>query len=581
MPSIDAVTLVKQGWTHLQRGCPLAAWASWQRALRVVPDDPAALGALERLATAADLPAAARAVYRFQTPTDDARRARWDRHLREGGLDDLDAAATAFRAIVENDPRDHAAWINLGFCLAWLARNAEAIAALERVVALQAESDPETAADAWTLAEVLRLGAGAEALADDLRYSWTLDWTNGPPPGLIEIWPNLYAMPVPTDPVSGRQLLDNGQVHEWLDRPLPGPGSPPTTNPAELPRRIAAVIVTPRLLRLSSPDPTGFSALDDDPRCQPIARLLATARREKTPLGLADADAPLGTFRLPEHLDPDARRALSRSILEYYYEDLWIHLPRQGLDNRSPRDAARGDAVARARLAGVVRFREQLGARTTVAAIYQGYPFDRLRRRLGLVDPADCPATLDPADVSCMSEAELARLDLPALDPARLAEAFRSASALRDDPLALRFASEILDREPPALAGLDPVALFSPQVRAAMSAGETESALALLDRAIALVSDTPARRTFSTWSAEILSRAGAPDSAAETYRRLVETADPSQAAAVALDAAETLLDNAHTAHAIPFLIDARDRARTSGDRATLARAEQLLSRREP
>ncbi len=576
MPPSDVLTYVKHGWAHLQRGCPLAAWASWQQALRIDPEDKPALLALERLANAAELPAAARAVYRFQTPADATKRTQWDRHLRAGeGLDDLEVAASAFRAIVADDPSDHTAWINLALCLAWLARNAEAIAALEQVVVLQAEADPEKASDAWLLAEVLRLGAGAEALADDLRYSWTLDW-NGPPAGLIDHWPNLHALPVPIDPVTGLQALDQGQVFAWLDRPPPEPDAPLPAHPEDLPRRLAAVIVTPRLLRLSSPDPTAFAALDDDPRFAFIANLLATARREKTPLGLADADAVLGTFQIPEPLAPEDRAALSRSILEYYYEDLWIHVPRIGLDNNSPRDAARGDAIARAKLAGVVRFREQLGARPGVTAIYQGYPFDRLRRRLGLVDPADCAATLDLADVTCMSERELTTLDLAPLDPARLAEAFRSAAAFRDDALTLRFASAILDRDPPALAGVDPIALFAPKVRAAMSANDPEAALTSLERAIGLIDDIPAQRTFATWSAEILSRTGAPDSAADTFRRLVAQAEPSRAAAVALDAAETLLDNGHTALATEFLLEARDRAYDSGDQATLARAEALL-----
>ena len=32
----------------------------------------------------------------------------------------------------------------------------------------------------------------------------------------------------------------------------------------------------------------------------------------------------------------------------------------------------------------VVRLREQVGSRPSARALYQGYPFDRLRRRLGL-----------------------------------------------------------------------------------------------------------------------------------------------------------------------------------------------------
>src|SRR5262249_52642268 len=150
----------------------------------------------------------------------------------------------------------------------------------------------------------------------------------------------------------------------------------------ELPRVLASVVSTPRLLRLSSPDPTGFAVLNDAPFAR-VAHVLGTARREKTPLALAFADAALGTFKVPPGLDAAERAGLYRAVVERYYEDLWVHLPRVGLDGRTPLQAAaaaRGDAVARAKLAGVVRFREQLGERPGHAAVYQGYPFDRLRR---------------------------------------------------------------------------------------------------------------------------------------------------------------------------------------------------------
>src|SRR4051794_17223506 len=84
--------LVHQGWAHFQLQRPLAAWAAWQRALQVEPDARSAIEALERLAAATDLPAAARLVYRFQTPKDPDRRVRWDRRFQERDLERLDDA---------------------------------------------------------------------------------------------------------------------------------------------------------------------------------------------------------------------------------------------------------------------------------------------------------------------------------------------------------------------------------------------------------------------------------------------------------------------------------------------------------
>ena len=63
--------------------------------------------------------------------------------------------------------------------------------------------------------------------------------------------------------------------------------------------------------------------------------------------------------------------------------------------------ASRGDAVARAKLTAVIRLREQLGNRPSALLLYQGYPFDRLRRRLGL--ELVYPNAVDPEDLGCAS----------------------------------------------------------------------------------------------------------------------------------------------------------------------------------
>jgi tetratricopeptide (TPR) repeat protein len=239
------------------------------------------------------------------------------------------------------------------------------------------------------------------------------------------------------------------------------------------------------------------------------------------------------------------------------------------------RRAARGDVVARARLSAVVRYREQLGARPTHAAIYQGYPFDRLRRRLGLLSHEASDA-LDADDVSCMGERELDGLDPSALDDHRLADAFTSALALRDDARTARFAAALARRPAPARARLDPEALFAPLVRESLRLGDPEEALDWLKSALA-DADGPRARAFTVWSAEIHARSGHPEAALRAYQELLERADGD--AALALDGAETLLDNGYPDHALPLLLDARTRARRTGDRRTLRRAEALLGSR--
>jgi tetratricopeptide (TPR) repeat protein len=574
----ESLKLVHQGWHDLQLQRPLAAWSDWQRALRAEPDNGAALSALERLAAAPELPASARAVYRFQAPADADRRARWDARLRgQGqGLDDLKAAAEAFDDLTRDDPSDADAWYNLALCHAWGAANAQAVSCLDRVVSLLAADDPDRAAGAWTLAEVLRQGAGAESLADDCRYAWVVEFEEGrsAPEGLFDRWPNLVERPIPADPVTGVSTLGEGRAFEWLDRPVPEPGA--TLRPEDLPRVLATVVSTPRVLRLSSPDPTGFTALSD-PSLDEVRGALESARREKTPLPIGMADAGLATFRLPAGLSDEARNELTRGAVEHYFEDLWVHQPRQSLGGRTPLEAAaaaqRGDAIARARLAAVVGYREQLGARTSRIAVYQGYPFDRLRRRLGLIEVGEGFGSVDAEDASCMSGPELDRLDPAALATPRLADAFTSSAYLGDDARTARFAAELVGRGSEALAGLNVSALFAVLVRESLRLGEPDVALDWLARGHSLVGDRQSR-VFSVWSAEIHARTGEPDAALKVYQDLL--AHPDATASEALDAAETLLDNGYPDHALPLLKEARDRARREGNEVVQQKSETLL-----
>ena len=570
----QALALVRQGWGHLQLQRPQAAWASWQRALWVVPEYPAARQALETLESAPDLPDAARTTYRFLAPNDDDRRARWDRRLRDGDLERLDDAASAFAALAVEDPDDSGAAYNEGLCLAWLGRNVEAIGAIDRAVRLLAVADFDRAVEAWSLAEILRQGGGAETLADDLRFVWVAEGVEPDVvPRLASLVP-LVPVPTPRDALNDDPSLAANEVYEWLDRPWPEvEDRAAVSSSAEVPRLLATLVRTPRNLRISSPDAQSLDEIQE-----PIARVLGTdedpVRREAIPLPLPLLDAAVWMLRLPQDVDAEVQKALSREAVETFYEDRWIHIPRKGLDGQSPLGAACGaknDPVLRARLTAVIRVREQLGARPRTALLYQGYPFDRVRRRLGLelIDPE----AVDPQDYSCMSGAELDRLDPSTLDDVRLADVFRLASGLREDPRTARFAAELAGREPSSLAGIDLEALFAPLVRESLTAGNASQALAWLDRARAVARPSQ-RRTFEVWRAEVFVLDGEPEAALEAYESLLGQ-DPSDVD-LALDAAETLLDNGYPDHARPLLIHARNQACYAGDTRTEERIRAIV-----
>ncbi len=468
---VDALAWVHRGWDHLRLQRPIAAWASWNRALRIEPDQPAASEALRILAAADDLPAAARAVYRYRPPVGDDRRARWDAHFRGRDLSDLEPAAVAFAELADADPEDSAAFYNQALTLAWLGRNVEAIGALELMVEIDASRDFEAAVDAWLLAEVLRHGAGAEELADDFNFASILTFEPDDPDAETFLEPYaglLRLVPIPAE--------SGVKVFEVLDR---SSRSPEELRSESGPLRVISTVVAfPRMLRFSTPNPGaarqfleeftwGWDREDSPPGPASWDHCLGHRAwgepgplhfsEEKTPLPFRLLDAAALTFRLPEGLDVAERRRLCRERIEWFHEIEWVQTKRRGLsraaEGLSPINASRsiaaGNLVLGAKLAAIVRFREQLAARPGVASLYGGYPFDRLRRRLGLamVDPS----TVDPADLSCMSLAEAMRLDLNSLDDDQF-DVLLDIAFLADDDAPLteydRFQEAVVTCEP-------------------------------------------------------------------------------------------------------------------------------------
>ena len=408
---------------------------------------------------------------------------------RGGMVDaDLSAMADAFGQLAEGPPEDVAARYNQALCLAWLGANRPAIQALRSVVRHEAGSSPAGAIGAWTVAELLRAGGGAEEFADDLRFACTIPWEPQDTADLLREFPEIQRLPIPEAP-GADEAGDRGvEIFEWLER-LPSEDESPTVV-------LASVIHDPasRSLRLSSPriellqqaEERLVSRLGLDADGRPVrgaAPRHSPVRREAEPLPLPFLDADVWTVRMPAGLDPSVADDLRRDWVEHYFEDIWIHRGRYSLDDRTPIVAAqaahRGDAELRAQLAAVVDFREQLGRRPVAVGLYQGYPFDRLRRRLGL--ELAQPDAVDPADLSCASPWELAELDPAALDDRRLRDAVASAVGLRDVALTVTLATALLDRPTP-IDGPTLLRAVSPMIWRSMKAGDPEAAIGAIAR---------------------------------------------------------------------------------------------------
>src|SRR5262249_9276124 len=149
--------------------------------------------------------------------------ARWDHALRDVAPEDLCVLIHAFEELVVSDAGDAAALSNRALLLAWEGRNAEAITCLGRAVELEASVAFESAVESWTLAELLRLGAGAEHLADDLNHVWTIDRSpqdDDDPAQVLRAMGSLASVNVESVPGIEPSGL---RAFEWLDAPMPDP----------------------------------------------------------------------------------------------------------------------------------------------------------------------------------------------------------------------------------------------------------------------------------------------------------------------------------------------------------------------
>ena len=383
----EALALVHRGWNHLRLQRPLAAWAAWQQALRIQPGDRAASEALDRLAGSPWLPEAARAVYRFRGPETPERRQRWDRELRAQASADVAGAQRAFTRLAAADPDDAPAWYNLGLCHAWRGENLAALGALHRFVVLTAAKDLDAAANAWTLAEVLRHGAGAEPQADDLSWSVAIAWDarGAEPRRWLDAWPHreIAPQPDPLHPAPGPM-----RMFELLDLAACDP-----------PRVAGTLVVTAGRLLFSTlwpgPGRPLHAWLEENRELLGLeGRAIGEAEAHVLPLHLLDSQAL--AFRLPEGLAPEQRRAKTTEALTAYYQSEWMSFPRHGLSLEEPEAdaceppwragerAGAGHPVAKAKLEGVIRLREQLAQRPHVAPWYEGFSFDRVRTALHL-----------------------------------------------------------------------------------------------------------------------------------------------------------------------------------------------------
>jgi tetratricopeptide (TPR) repeat protein len=238
----------------------------------------------------------------------------------------------------------------------------------------------------------------------------------------------------------------------------------------------AYLILANGLLRLWNPNKEALERIVAELQ-QRSGRGLSEARRADRPVMFGDVVAQGLTFPVGLTDKAEVEKRIHQEA-ERYFEEAWIHRPLKSLSQVPPIDAA-GSGTLRKKLTGVVQFLQECAA----GGALQTYDFDRLRRKLGLLDgqPAAPPVGGEEVvDISALGAAELAALKASGLSSSELQDAFQAANKLAAHELAGHFARELIGR-PPEPQQPDRFAVYSHLIQAALGEGNTEAALKSVD----------------------------------------------------------------------------------------------------
>ncbi len=539
--------------TELKLNRPVAARAALQQAARLDPANENYRKGLEQLfGPEGGLPLPARREYSYLgLPATSApeRRSAWQQALGAATTGKLADAARAFAELTAQDGQDAAAWYNLGLTRAWLGENASALEALDRYVGL--ESDDLRAAEAWELGEVLRCGVGMEEQADYVEHAAAFPVRE--PERLLQVIDQLQ---------QARALLISmfREKEGFLAGSFVEQASTLAVSPAAIQevrlRGHLMLSLSDMLLRVWSLHEEQLRGIVEEIRRAGAALGEAYERRMPAPFAQIFDDAvvvPLGAtaeLEIQKRLTDAAQR---------YFEDRWPHQPLRSLAGVSPIDAA-GHGTLRKKLRGVVQFLADCAPLTNLK-----YDFERLRRKLGLLEAVPAPAATGP-DVSAMGAAELAALAPESLADQKLEDAYHAALRLDAGELAARFGKALLAR-PPQPDKTDRFAVYNHLAQQALAANDSKAALELLQEGEKADREQNEARRLNDYElrrAQIQAKRGDIDAAQEGFQRLIER--------VSLDlkypgsAAEAMLSARQGPRALRFAEQGLARARQQNNR---------------
>jgi tetratricopeptide (TPR) repeat protein len=543
---------------------PVAARAALETAVHFDPTNDSLRKSLgEVFGENARLPVTARREHRFLGLSASAatpRRAAWEKALSAAANGKLAPATAAFEQLVKEDQSDAAAWFNLGLTRAWQGDNRAAIEALDRYVGLA--TDNVRAAAAWALAEVLRCGQGLEDEADYVEHSAILPLRD--PQAFVQVLAGLE---------KDRQLVHvQVRQEEGVLTGLLLEKAPALT--AELaakatPRLAANMLMAGNVVRVSNVNRESWEKVVQELRQRGGAAVL----EPQTMRGPAHfADVLSEGFHIPlGAADQDAAQERVREGFTRYVEETWIHRQLKSLNQIAPVDAA-GHGTLRKKLAGVVQFLQECAELSAIP-----YDFDRVRRKLGLLEGEPAGAVAGVRDFAAMSAADLASLAPESLEAAEVEQAYQAALKLDARELAGQFAADLIAR-PPWPERPDRYPWYGQLVQLALAHGDTDAALNYLnegEKADCAENEGRRRNDYELRRGQIHARRSEIDQAQDVFERLIARV-PSELRFRA-SAAEAMLSAKQKDRALRFAQGGLEQARKQNDRDSEEHFKELAA----
>ncbi len=520
----DVYSLVFQ--CELQMNRPVAARAALRMAARFAPEVEELKKTFDDLFnTEGRFPLAARREYAFRKPASgpgaEAKRAAWDRALRVADTPRLNDLVRLFEPLTKEDTSDAAAWFNLGLSHAWLGDNRAAIEALTRFVDL--ETDEMAAGDAAALMEVLRCGKGQEEDGDYREYVFVFPFRDPKPiVSLVEEWERGRRLIVMESPQEGMFLA---MLMELSSSGIITVGAPPS----DVGRLAGSVLIYNGLFQFTTSLKEPFERTRDEVR-QTLALGLTDIKERHLPMQFSSVTDEALLHPIKRGLD--IAQLLVENI-QKHYEETWINKPRRSLNGNTPLDAA-AHPILRKHLRGVLQFVQDCAQGSMVAA----YDFDRLRRKLGLLDgatqqvslsnepnrPAGSPDQHTELDFAAMSVAEIATLNAISLSDAQLERAFQAALKLDAEELAENFARTAIAR-PIEAEQTDRYTWYSYLIRFSLKEGDKDAALDYVNEGEKIDCEHNQGRRRDDYElrrAQVHAKRGEVEQSADVFQRLIE-----------------------------------------------------------